>query len=84
MDELPPDTDLIILQHHERPDGSGFPRGLTHTRIGTLASLFILAEDLVHHSARNGGRCDLHVFKEEYGPTYGAGHFKRVFKSLPS
>src|SRR6185312_15892576 len=26
--EVPPDVDVIILQHHERPDGSGFPRGI--------------------------------------------------------
>ena len=25
IDEVPPDVDTIIMQHHERPDGKGFP-----------------------------------------------------------
>ncbi len=48
IDFLPPDVDQIILQHHEAPDGSGFPRGLSANRIHYLASMFIIAEDLVH------------------------------------
>ncbi|MES2527690.1 MAG: HD domain-containing phosphohydrolase [Bdellovibrionota bacterium] len=48
LDILPPDVDQIILQHHEAPDGSGFPRGLSANRIHYLASMFIIAEDLVH------------------------------------
>ncbi len=47
IDVLPPDVEQIILQHHEAPDGSGFPRGLTANRIHYLASVFIVAEDLV-------------------------------------
>lgn len=31
--EVPPDVDVIIAQHHERPDGTGFPRGLGSTYI---------------------------------------------------
>jgi hypothetical protein len=45
--EVPPDVDLIIAQHHELPDGSGFPKGLTSTRIGPLPSVFILVHDWV-------------------------------------
>lgn len=47
FDEVPPDVDVILLQHHERPDGSGFPRGLTHTWISPLTAVFIVAHDLV-------------------------------------
>lgn len=44
---FPPDVDKIILQHHERADGSGFPRGLEWKRIYSLAAVFIVAEDFV-------------------------------------
>ncbi|MFT6070526.1 MAG: putative nucleotidyltransferase with HDIG domain [Bacteriovoracaceae bacterium] len=44
---FPPDVDKIILQHHERPDGTGFPRGLDWKRIYSLAAVFIVAEDFV-------------------------------------
>lgn len=44
---LPHDVDTIIFSHHERPDGSGFPRGIDHSNISPLSSTFILAEDVV-------------------------------------
>jgi response regulator RpfG family c-di-GMP phosphodiesterase len=37
----------IIKQHHERPDGSGFPKGLISSQIDELAACFIVAEDIV-------------------------------------
>jgi HD-GYP domain-containing protein (c-di-GMP phosphodiesterase class II) len=46
FEEMPPDVDLLILQHHERPDGSGFPRQLSHARIAPLSALFIVSHDL--------------------------------------
>ncbi|NTV51333.1 MAG: HD domain-containing protein, partial [Desulfobulbaceae bacterium] len=34
---------LLILQHHERPDGAGFPHNLSYTRISPLAAVQIIA-----------------------------------------
>lgn len=45
---LPPDVGRIIAQHHERPDGSGFPQGLDEKRIFPLAADFIVAEEFVN------------------------------------
>lgn len=45
---LPSDVDQILLQHHERPDGSGFPRGLTASHISPLSAIFIVCEELIH------------------------------------
>jgi len=42
-DDFPPDIDTIVAQHHEMPNGSGFPRGLSHTNINPLSCVFILA-----------------------------------------
>lgn len=39
----------IILQHHERADGSGYPLGLTGTRIFPLAKIVGLADDFTNH-----------------------------------
>lgn len=44
----------IILEHHERPDGRGFPRGLDSFNITPLSSIFILAEEFVHQIFRYG------------------------------
>ena len=37
----------LIEQHHERPDGTGFPKGLSAAELPALGVVFNLAEDLV-------------------------------------
>jgi len=40
---IPNDVAHIIHEHHERPDGTGFPRSLGHTNVSALGSLFHIA-----------------------------------------
>ena len=49
MKDIPPDVDSIILTHHERPDGQGFPRGLLATQVSQIAALFIIGETFVNN-----------------------------------
>lgn len=46
----PSDVDIIIRQHHERPDGQGFPMGLASFKIFPLSAAFIMCEDLIYKS----------------------------------
>lgn len=46
----PSDVDKVILQHHEKFDGSGFPHKLNFLNIYPLAAVLILAEDLIFYS----------------------------------
>jgi response regulator RpfG family c-di-GMP phosphodiesterase len=41
------DVDTILAQHHERPLGKGFPKGLNSKQIAPLSCLFIIAEEFV-------------------------------------
>lgn len=83
LDVLPPDVDQIILQHHEAPDGSGFPRGLTANRIHYLAAVFIIAEDLVHFlddgDALETSLKDFITWGHE---RYQTGNFKKIFDGI--
>ncbi len=45
----PPDTDAIAFQHHELPDGEGFPHGLRAEKISPLSALFIIATDFTYY-----------------------------------
>lgn len=80
LSDLPPDVIQIILQHHERPDGQGFPRSLNANRIAHLAMLFIMVEDLVEVI---GDAPELKPAIESYltsGATiYTHGKFKKFF-----
>jgi HD-GYP domain-containing protein (c-di-GMP phosphodiesterase class II) len=49
MSEIPPDVDGIIQQHHELPDGKGFPKNLSANYISPLSTVFIVAHDMVKH-----------------------------------
>lgn len=42
------DVETIIMQHHEKPDGSGYPRQLTSNNITPLSSIFIIAHYFVN------------------------------------
>lgn len=47
---LPTDVDQILLQHHESPLGTGFPRGLTCNYISPLSAVFIICQEIVLYS----------------------------------
>lgn len=80
--EIPPDVDLIISQHHEAPDESGFPRKLPALRISPLASLFIVAHDIVDIALKNEAPFSLKEVTVQLKKKYSAGHFKRVIAAL--
>lgn len=44
IDEFPTDAQEIVRQHHERIDGSGYPRGLSKDEIHTLGRIVAIAD----------------------------------------
>lgn len=81
--EVPPDVDKIIAQHHERPDGSGFPRGLVSHQIAPLSALFIVAHDVVKFVYEGRAREGYDAFAERFGyPEEELGPFEKVLAVL--
>ncbi|MBS1962358.1 MAG: hypothetical protein JST04_09095 [Bdellovibrionales bacterium] len=80
--EIPPDVDTIILQHHERPDGSGFPRGMTQHQISPLAAVFIVAHDLVSAMFDPATPFVLAQFVEATKEKYASGNFRKLHAQL--
>lgn len=78
---IPPDLDRILLEHHERPDGSGYPRKLNGTQVHPLSSIFILAHDVVDTifkmQLENKPLTDENLQKEIKEESYHSGHFKK-------
>lgn len=74
--DLHPDVDEIILQHHESPDGKGFPWKLSPTRVSPLAALFIIAEDFVHYLYFTDLEdIDLDSLLKKFGTKYFHGNY---------
>jgi len=82
FNEVPPDVDTLIVQHHEQPDGSGFPRGLTHKQIGPLSSVFIASHDLVTHIFDSDKAFVMEEFLESVKERYDIGNFRKILKCL--
>ncbi len=78
MTEVPPDVDTIVRQHHERPDGNGFPRKLSHSYIAPLATVFILSHDLTQFVLKSGENFDVQIFLNEFKDKYKSSKFKKV------
>ncbi len=77
----PPDVDVIVRQHHERPDGTGFPLGLNALQVFPLAAIMILAEDMLFqmYNDSNLKPKDYLLSKEEY---YNRGEFRAAYTAL--
>jgi len=83
--EVPADVDKIILQHHELPMGTGFPDGLQAQHIHPLASLMMVAHDLVDWVIdRPGTAPNVEEFIEAHLDKYKTGNFRKILKALYS
>jgi HD-GYP domain-containing protein (c-di-GMP phosphodiesterase class II) len=80
--EVPPDVDAIIAQHHELPDGKGFPLALNHTRIAPLSAIFIVAHDMAQFTIENQYVFDLNRFLAKMGEKYVGSQFKKILTTL--
>jgi HD-GYP domain-containing protein (c-di-GMP phosphodiesterase class II) len=82
FNEIPADVDTIVMQHHEAPDGSGFPRGLSHSYIAPLTQVFIVAHELAQETLRLGKDFSMSKFVERAKEKYRAGGFKKVMAAI--
>lgn len=83
MKNLPPDVDQIIIQHHEFKDGTGFPRGLSYSRISPLTTLFIITQDFVNFFNNDKPAEDsVRSFLSSREEMYNSGNFKKVFLAI--
>lgn len=81
--QIPPDVHIIVEQHHELPDGSGFPQGLPAGQIAPLAALFIVAHDLTNHMMEQSSHINaLEKFIQLRQKKYSHGIFKKILHSI--
>jgi len=73
----------MIQQHHERPEGDGFPLGLDHRRITLLSAILIVADYFVDKMIESKFDLDkrMIIINEMLG-LYKKGNFRRALESL--
>lgn len=77
----PPDTDALALQHHELPDGSGFPFGLKADKISPLSALFIVANDFSYYFLKDD-EPSMDDFLLKCHSRYDFVNFRKVVQAL--
>ena len=77
----PPETDALVFQHHEQPDGNGFPLRVKADRLSPLSALFIVANDFAYYFL-----CDDEPTMEDFmlkcNSRYDFVNFRKVLKAL--
>ena len=73
------DVDNIIEHHHEKPDGSGFPRGINSAQISPLSACFIICEKFTKDFLA-GKKVD--AIKEDLSANYNKGNFRNVVTAV--
>ncbi|MDO9183156.1 MAG: HD domain-containing phosphohydrolase, partial [Bacteriovorax sp.] len=79
--ELLEDTKKIITEHHELPNGDGYPRKLTASQIAPLSCLFILSQQISFCLIRNNFSQDrLKDFLVNSESTFDQGNFSKYYQ----
>lgn len=83
IENISPTILQIIEQHHESPDGSGFPRGMDYQRINPLAAVLIVAEDFIQRIYfRKFDQSNINKIISGLKNKYGQGIFLKIFHAL--
>ncbi|PIP94148.1 MAG: hypothetical protein COW00_07940 [Bdellovibrio sp. CG12_big_fil_rev_8_21_14_0_65_39_13] len=78
-----PQVDQIVEQHHERPDGSGFPKGLKAHQLQPMSCLFIVCHALVSEMYKLDFDKTLYPkMMKDLKLQYNLGHFQKIVEKL--
>ncbi len=75
----------IVLQHHEKPDGTGFPKGLNYNQIPPLSCAFILCHDFANELLQlSRVKEDVYPYEifDILGPNYSKANFNKPYLAL--
>lgn len=79
------DAHRMITDHHEKPDGSGFPIGLSANQLPPLSCVFITAHHIIDYLyGQNFETSTLATFIQGMQGTWDQGNFKRVYNCTRS
>ena len=77
------DVDSIIMQHHELPDKSGYPRGLGALTIAPLSCIFIIASEFVEEVyGKSLEQIDIESIKAKFSDKFNKGNFKKPLEAF--
>lgn len=74
----PPETANVILSHHEKPNGRGFPNKATAFDLSFLQSVFVFSVDFATAFVESEGTMDIRSFLVVRKDLYQDSHFRMI------
>ncbi len=82
-DVVPSEVITIVEQHHERPDGKGYPYGLTASRFNQLSAIFIVCHEYIERLEECHFDYSQHArIAQELQSIYFGGPFDKAMDAL--
>jgi response regulator RpfG family c-di-GMP phosphodiesterase len=73
----------VVLNHHERPYGKGFPRKLSTEHLSGLSCVFIMAHEFSHRLLAEKLNIDiLQKIASDFEKTYSDSHFRKPYEAF--
>jgi HD-GYP domain-containing protein (c-di-GMP phosphodiesterase class II) len=82
FNEIPPDVEMIIRQHHELPNQTGFPNAIGYQKITPFSAVFIVAHCLTDYIIENP-KWAMDEFVKKYRSRLHGSHFTKIMRLLP-
>lgn len=80
---FPLNIEDLVLQHHENPEGTGFPRNLDANRVNQLSATFIVAHNFVNELYREDfNRKEIINILSRMKKRFGVGSYKAPVMAL--
>jgi hypothetical protein len=75
------ETKKIILEHHEKPDGTGYPKGLNGQTTFSLSCLFILCHDIAQELIKTKyDYAQIELFLKQRKDYYEIGNYSKFYE----
>lgn len=81
FNEVPPDVEIMIRQHHELPNQTGFPNSCGHQKITPLSAVFIVAHNLADFIIEHP-KWTMEDFVKKYRSRLHGSHFTKIMRLL--
>lgn len=81
LNEIPPDVDAMIKQHHEFGNETGFPTKCNYQKITPFSAVFIVAHTFADYIIENPKWTMEEFVKQNKSRLHGS-HFTKIMKSL--
>lgn len=81
VNEIPPDVEMIIRQHHELPNQTGFPSRAGAMKITPFSAVFIVAHNLADYIIENP-KWTMEEFVKKFKSRLHGSHFTKIMREI--